>query len=146
MARRVNEILWDQWRQRIARQRASGLSITAFCREEQVAPHSFHVWKRKLGGAASKAAPAQPTGRQSAAVASRRRACRPPVRAAERVRSAEFLQLPVAPVRSSPWIELTLPEGTVMRLPQQNLAALVTVLRVLRDEPVPSPQAEHRHA
>jgi hypothetical protein len=45
-----------------------------------------------------------------------------------------FLQLPVTAVRPSPWIELALPDGTVVRLPQQNLAALAVVLRALRGE------------
>ena len=45
-----------------------------------------------------------------------------------------FLQLPVTAVRPSPWIELALPDGTVVRLPSQNLAALIAVLRVLRGE------------
>ncbi|MGD0900196.1 MAG: hypothetical protein ABR915_20370 [Thermoguttaceae bacterium] len=37
-------------------------------------------------------------------------------------------------MRPSPWIELALPDGTVVRLPQQNLAALAVVLRALRGE------------
>jgi hypothetical protein len=32
----------------------------------------------------------------------------------------------------SPWIEIVLAEGAVVRLPQQNLAALQTVLQSLR--------------
>ena len=31
-----------------------------------------------------------------------------------------------------PWIELTLADGTVVRLPQENLEALRTVLQALR--------------
>ena len=48
MARQVNQVLWDQWRQRIERQRASGLSIAEFCRRENISRQGFHVWKRKL--------------------------------------------------------------------------------------------------
>jgi len=34
MARKVNQVLWGQWRQRLEGQRESGLSIAAFCRTE----------------------------------------------------------------------------------------------------------------
>ncbi len=48
MARPTNQHLWDQWRQRMDRQRASGLSIAEFCRRERVSSHSFHAWRRKF--------------------------------------------------------------------------------------------------
>lgn len=152
MARPVNQVLWDQWRQRMARQRASGLSIAEFCRQEQVSPHSFHVWKRKLGAptcgrrSSRKAAPVRQARNGFTVVASRPRPRQAPADTERSAHAAEFLQLPLAPVRTSPWIELTLPEGAVVRLPQQNLAALVTVLRVLRGEPIASAPAEHGHA
>jgi len=57
-----------------------------------------------------------------------------------------FLQLPVTAVRPSPWIELVLPDGTIVRLPQQNLAALTMVLRVLRGERVELFSSEDGHA
>lgn len=37
-----------EWRRLLARQRASGLSIKAFCRREQVGEASFHHWRRTL--------------------------------------------------------------------------------------------------
>jgi hypothetical protein len=57
-----------------------------------------------------------------------------------------FLQLPVAAARPSPWIELALADGTVVRLPQQNLAALVAVLRALRGERLDLPPGERGDA
>ena len=48
MARNGDQTLWDQWCQRIERQRESGLSIAEFCRRGDVSQASFHVWKRKL--------------------------------------------------------------------------------------------------
>jgi hypothetical protein len=57
-----------------------------------------------------------------------------------------FLQLPVAAVQPSPWIGLALADGTVVRLPQQNLTALVSVLRVLRGERLELPRGESGHA
>jgi hypothetical protein len=44
---------------------------------------------------------------------------------------AAFVQLPLAPPRTSPWIELVLAEGTIIRLPQENMMALQTVLQAL---------------
>jgi hypothetical protein len=37
-------------------------------------------------------------------------------------------------MRSSQWIELILADGTLVRVPQENLAALVTLLRFLRGD------------
>jgi len=61
-------------------------------------------------------------------------------------RPSDFLPLPVTAMRPSPWVELSLADGTVVRLPQQNVAALITVLRVLRGEPLDLPSAERGHA
>jgi hypothetical protein len=58
----------------------------------------------------------------------------------------DFLQLPIAVSRGSPWIELALADGTILRLPQQNLAALVAVLRVLRGERLELSGGESGHA
>jgi Transposase len=40
---------WHKWRDLVDRQRASGLSVAAFCRRNGVAASSFFAWKRKLG-------------------------------------------------------------------------------------------------
>jgi hypothetical protein len=48
--------------------------------------------------------------------------------------SPGFLELPVAAVRPSPFIEVALADGTFIRVPQQNVAALVAMLRVLRND------------
>jgi hypothetical protein len=45
-----------------------------------------------------------------------------------------------------PWIELTLADGTVVRIPQENHAALGIVLRTLQSEGGGEPFAEARHA
>jgi hypothetical protein len=140
MAPAVNQALWDQWRQRIERQRESGLSIAEFCRREHVSSHRFHIWKRKLRQRTSarhgsdEVAKAQRSRKQPAIVTPSRRSHHKPDTPANPPRAPGFLQLPVAAVRTSPWIELALADGTVIRLPQQNLAALVTVLRALRGE------------
>jgi transposase-like protein len=38
----------DQWRARIAEQQRSGLSVRRFCKERQIAEHSFYAWRRRL--------------------------------------------------------------------------------------------------
>ena len=148
MARPVNQVRWDQWRQLMARQRASGLSVAEFCRRENVSRQGFHVWKRKLGQKTS----AQ-HGSGGAARAQRSRKRRPrrqfrhaPAKPMMPTPVPGFLQLPVTAVRPSPWIELAMADGTILRLPQQNLTALITVLRVLRGERLELVQGEDRHA
>ncbi len=43
-----------QWRERMARWRASGLSKAAFCRQESLSVASFHYWHRILAQPAHK--------------------------------------------------------------------------------------------
>jgi hypothetical protein len=152
MTRKVNQVLWDQWGQRVKRQRESGLSIAEFCRREKISPHSFHVWKRKLGQPGSarstsrSAAAAKRSGNRRGIGTSRRGRRRAVAGPAVRGGSPGFLELPVAAVRPSPFIEVALADGTLIRLPQQNLAALVAMLRVLRGDRGELPGEEDRHA
>jgi hypothetical protein len=76
----------------------------------------------------------------------RRKARRRRAAVTARTGSANFLQLPVLGARSGPWIELTLVDGTIVRIPQQNLAALQTVFAILRGGEAPAGQAEVCHA
>jgi len=147
MARKVNQVLWDQWQQRMERQPTSGLSIVEFCRREHVSPHRFHAWKRKMR-------PTTATRRGSGEAARKRRSSvTPRLRTRATLTNpvmlplpADFLRLPVTAAQGSPWIELALADGTILRLPQQNLAALVTALRVLRGERLELPCGEGGHA
>ena len=152
MARPVNQVLWDQWRQRMERQHESGLSIAEFCRRENVSPHTFHVWKRKLRHPASvrrvsgEAARAQRSRNRRDVVTPRGGTRHAVAGRTVPTGSPGFLELPVAAVRPSPLIEVALADGTVVRLPQQNLAALVTVLRALRGESLEPSSGESGHA
>ncbi len=38
----------DEWREIIAQQQASGLTVAAFCRRAQLSAVSFFAWRRKL--------------------------------------------------------------------------------------------------
>ena len=148
MTRSINQVLWDQWRKRLERQRASGLSVVEFCRSEQVSPHRFHAWKRRLFPAKAKRR-APGTALRTQRLQQRQVIVTPPALAqlmSALPRSAEFLQLPVSAAQGSPWIELALADGTILRLPQQNLAALIAALRVLRGERVELPAGDGGHA
>jgi hypothetical protein len=57
MARPKDPDLERAWRQRLQRQSASGLSISAFCAREGVSCASFQAWKRRL---AARSLPARP--------------------------------------------------------------------------------------
>ena len=152
MPRQVNQVLWDQWRQRINRQRESRLSIAEFCRREGVSAHGFYVWRRNLRQATSKRhepradAKLQRSRRRGTAVTSRHPLRKASVGPAARPCPTNFLQLPVTATQAAPWIELAMADGTILRLPQQNLAALIAVLRVLRGERLELPCGESRHA
>ena len=158
MVRPVNQVRWDQWRQLIARQRASGLSVAEFCRRENVSRPGFHVWKRKLRQdtaarpgtigtmVAGEAASALRSRKRQPPVASRCPSRGSLVKPAMPRPAPGFVQLPLTAVQPSPWIELVLADGTIVRLPQQNLAAVVAVLRVLRGEPRESCQGEECRA
>ncbi len=121
MATKLNTELREAWRQRIDRQRRNGLTVAEFCRREDVPQWTFYSWKRKLQGEAQ-SKPKGPARQQPAP------AVRPVPQAPSKT---PFVQLPVSSTRTNPWIELVLVDGTIIRIPQQNLSALQTVLRAL---------------
>ena len=152
MPRQVNQVLRDQWRQRIKRQRESGLSIAEFCRRDNISSHSFYVWRRNLREASHRRrepradARLQRARRRTAAATSRRPLRNALVGPAAPPCPMNFLQLPVTASQPAPWIELVMADGTILRLPQQNLAALIAALRVLRGEQLELPSVENRYA
>jgi hypothetical protein len=143
-------VLLTEWRERLKRQSESGLTVEAFCKKEGVSTSMFYRWQRHF----QNPSPA-PTTSEAGDTAHRRgkkRGGRPrrqpeaaPATEPATKPPREFLRLPVRSVRSMPWIELTLVDGTVIRIPQENHAALSTVLRMLRPESS-GPFAEARHA
>jgi hypothetical protein len=38
----------DQWRERLAEQERSGLSVKQFCQEHEFTQYSFYAWRRRL--------------------------------------------------------------------------------------------------
>jgi hypothetical protein len=127
MARKVNQVLRDEWRKRIQQQPQSGLTVAEFCQREGVSAATFYAWKRKLQTKRSSRAKKAPR-RQKEGVRTHRQG---ESSATQSIADVPFVQLPLSVPAASPWIEVVLAEGTVVRLPQQNLAALQTVLRTL---------------
>ena len=48
MARKVSKETMQLWRERVARQAASGVSIRQFCDEERIPQATFYAWRRRL--------------------------------------------------------------------------------------------------
>ena len=38
----------DEWRDRIAEQERSGISVKGFCKEQGLAEHQFYYWRKRL--------------------------------------------------------------------------------------------------
>jgi hypothetical protein len=38
----------DQWRERIAEQERSGVSVKQFCKERELTEYSFYAWRKRL--------------------------------------------------------------------------------------------------
>jgi hypothetical protein len=132
--------LRELWRGRVDRQRQSGLTVSEFCRREGVSTATFYGWKRKLRGTsrpnANRLADRGRTRARGPAVGSMSRALSEPA----------FVQLPLSSTARSPWIELALVEGTIIRVPQHNLAALQTILGALHGASRSSSIGEAPHA
>ena len=140
MARKVNQVLRDEWRKRIQRQQQSGLAVAEFCQREGVSAATYYRWKRMLRVRRSPRTK-KAAVRRKAGPLTRRQG-----KSSATPSNVPFVQLPMSAPAASPWIEVVLAEGTVVRLPQQNLAALQTVLRTLNGSVPASAVGEVRHA
>jgi transposase-like protein len=144
-------VLLTEWRERLKRQSESGLTVEAFCEKEGVSTSMFYRWQRHF----QNGSPESTASRAGDAVhrPGKKRGGRPrrqqpeaaPTTEPAAMLPRECLRLPVRSGRSMPWIELTLANGTVIRIPQENHAALSIVLQTLRPESS-GPLAEARHA
>jgi transposase len=99
------------WKRRLARWRQSGLSVAVFCHREGVSAPSLYAWRRRL---ASLDAPAAVT----------------PSAVPGAVQESPFVpvKLKSAPIS----IELLLPEGHILRLPEDfDIGRLVELLKAV---------------
>ena len=102
---------WLDWQQRLASQKASGLSIEVYCLQEGVARSSFYRWQRQLKDGVPAALLEEEADRRRAE--------------SEDVSEATFLPISL---KASP-VEIELPNGGIVRLPLGvGQAALIAVI------------------
>ena len=102
---------WLDWQQRLASQKASGLSIEVYCLQEGISRSTFYRWQQQLKNGVPATLLEDEADRQQAEL--------------EEVGEATFL--PVS-LQASP-VEIELPNGSVVRLPLGvGQAALVAVI------------------
>ena len=119
MAGRIDSATWDERRAWIEKQVQSGFSAAQFCRENDLKLSNFHAWNQKLVGVGAGRVPRRgdPTGK------------------AMTLLSSAFSQVPIQVTSrvasSAQWIEISLADGMVVRVPASNLPALKVVLGAL---------------
>jgi transposase-like protein len=115
MGRVANLELASLWRDRVERQKRSGLSIAEYCQREKISAGSFYAWKRRLRTSRSSVGrKTKPRGQLESA--------------RSRASTGGFVQFPLT-VKST--IEVHFADGTVLSLPSENLAALALTLKTL---------------
>ncbi len=126
---------WQYWRDVIRRQSESGLSVAAFCREQQVPPASFFVWRKKLAEADQQDESAAPW--QDASESPERRANALPEREADASHAArvQFVPIELSACTPSPAnFEIVYPDGYRVVVPfPVEAESLREILRVLKE-------------
>ena len=118
MGRVASPKLPSLWRDRVERQRRSGLSILEFCRREGFSAGSFYAWKRRLQASRSTVeSKSKKQGRQRASHGQSPR--------------SGFVQFPLT-VDST--IEIRFVDGTLVRVPAEKLAVTLKTLQALQLE------------
>jgi len=118
MGRVANPKLASLWRDRVERQRRSGLSILEFCRREGFSAGSFYAWKRRLHASRSTVV------------------SKPKAQGQQRASQGEsppggFVQFPLT-VEST--IEIRFADGTIVSVPAEKLAVTLQTLQALQLE------------
>lgn len=120
MGRVANPKLASLWRDRVERQRRSGLTILEYCRREGFSAGSFYAWKRRLHASRS-------TGESKAKKQGRQRASR------RQSPQGGFVQFPLT-VEST--IEIRFADGTIVSVCAEKLAVTLKTLQALQREGV----------
>lgn len=110
MTRQASEEKRIAWLNRLDRQASSGLSVAAYCRKESISEANFYYWKRKLSRSSSSCR-AKSVGREASSTGPR------------------FVQLR-ATSQPSPHVEFTVADGTLIRVPADELGAVAAVAQV----------------
>ena len=114
----ANPKLASLWRDRVERQRRSGLSILEYCRREGFSAGSFYAWKRRLHASRST------VERKSKRRGEQRTSHGPAPRGG-------FVQFPLT-VEST--IEIRFADGTTVSVPAEKLAVTLQTLQALQLE------------
>ncbi len=101
MAGRRNAKKEAQWRGRVERQEASGLSVRKFCRDESISENSFYAWRREL----------RLRDQQQSSVTERQSPASP-----ERANATEFIPVKLLESPSAGMLELVHPLGYLLRV------------------------------
>lgn len=157
MGRPITEARHLEWRERFARYAASGLSVVRFCENERVSESNFYAWKRRLislptvaACSPARALPSTPASGDGVATGQRSVARRvemlPSSVPASAARIGDFIQVPLSSGCETASMEVILADGTTIRLPAEQLAALEMTLKLVIAQGRYSPTSEVRHA
>ena len=138
MSGRIDPSKWIERQEWVRQQQASGLSVAEFCREHGLHIGNFYAWKHKLAGElkgqSQSVAGKSGTGKSGAGKSGTggKSFAGKSVAGDRAMRAFVQVPLPLANgATGSPWIEISLADGTVVRVPASNLAALKLVLSTL---------------
>jgi hypothetical protein len=123
----------QEWSALLAEQAASGLSVTEFCRQNKVTRESFYHWRKKLKSGESspgESSPGEPEFKEPTVAEFFAKLSEPSPKTQHR---DPFLPLTI--VRPS-MLEVDLPCGATLRLPDGNERLLRQVLQILLEREV----------
>lgn len=146
MVRRLSESQVTAWRERLGRMAVSGQTVAEFCKQEGTTAATYYYWRRRLSAAEASVTRPRTSRRQEVPAQRRGNGA-----VAATTSVAVGIDHPFVPVslplpRSSMWIELALVDGTLIRVPRDQLAALELILQALGNSASPWPVKETRHA
>jgi hypothetical protein len=132
MARITDHDKLAQWRMRIERFQASGLTVADFCQREQVSTAAFYYWQRKLREASMLGSPeaSRSTNGRNARGLENRTAEGKPLEPSEHGQDT-WLNDPCDRLDREPRIEVTAGDGFRVSIPADRPQVLVTVLEHL---------------
>lgn len=131
VGRRGHRGRWRLWQELIARQRASGVSVRAFCRRERLAEPSFYAWRKRLAARRVSTRRGARATKAFAAV----RVVEDPSQDRAIARLPENAALSAGIIAPSVnWVEIELADGVRVRVPPGvDRKTLIDVLVALRE-------------
>ena len=119
--RTVRDAMWDERREWIRKQRESGLSVAQFCRDHGLHLGNFHAWRLRIA--------------ELDAISEHKSMAVTETRSHGPLAKPTFLQVTIpsnaAFARQETWVEVSLANGMIVRVPSSNLAAIEAVIASL---------------